>query len=87
MNKLMMLAVFALVFFVMIETSHGFCGGCGCNIFGCNCDIYPGPYCDGKWNIWGRREKGAIPDMFEEFAKMDTNNDGLVSLEETGLEM
>ena len=41
MNKLVLLAVCAVVFSVMFGSCDAFCGGCGCNIWGCNCDWEP----------------------------------------------
>ena len=41
MNKLVLLALCAVVFSVMFGSCDAFCGGCGCNLFGCNCDFKP----------------------------------------------
>ena len=90
MHKLMILSVFALVFFAMIGSSSAVCGGCGCNIFGCNCDYPVGPHCRGSsLGIFDKvipsgRRKRAVTDMFAEFTKMDTNGDGQISIEEAG---
>ncbi len=45
--------MFAVVLSVIISSTDAFCGGCGCNIFNCNCDVTPErcgkcPQCRGR---------------------------------------
>ena len=68
MNKLLILALFVAVFSIMIGSSEAFCGGCGCNIFNCNCDWTP-EQCRGctncKATVWDNPGKNNPSDTRE----------------------
>ena len=42
MNKIILLvAIFITLSWLSLVPSEAFCGGCGCNVFNCNCDWRP----------------------------------------------
>jgi hypothetical protein len=74
MNKAIILCL-AVICFISISGTEAFCGGCGCNIFGCNCDYRE---C--------RRPKGRrsinYPTVDLLLKDMDMDHDGMISLSE-----
>lgn len=72
MNKIIIIGL-ALVCLIITSRVDAFCGGCGCNIFGCNCDFRP-------WECKkGRIITTVSPNIFED---ADLNKDDTISLEE-----
>lgn len=86
MHKQSLLALILLVSCLQFDSINAFCGGCGCNIWGCNCDFRPGPHCQG-----GKRKRSvdsSLESLSGEtnpqqiFKMIDLNQDGFLVLPE-----
>ena len=89
-----MLALLVAVFSIMIGTTDAFCGGCGCNVFNCNCDITAQqcaqcPNCNS--NIWQsifggkRRKRSLVAGEYMDFEAADLDGNGLMDITEFSL--
>jgi hypothetical protein len=79
MNKFIIFGLIAICFFSNTFTKvDAFCGGCGCNIWGCNCDWKPSE-CK-KRSI--ERMAVTFPKATELIKVADLDKDGKISLKE-----
>jgi hypothetical protein len=70
----------AVVLLISVSETSAFCGGCGCNIFGCNCD----------WTPQQCRHRSARKVTFPVDAQhvmdlADSDKDGSISSEEAAI--
>ena len=78
--------MFAVVLSVIISSTDAFCGGCGCNIFNCDCDFTPEqcgkcPQC----RVTGRKRRSLDVGEYMDFETVDLDGNAFMDKAEFSL--